>query len=79
MGIARQIKWNTEEIDRDRFSAATKNTLGSTLTIFQLPEYALVELLQDKKPAVEVITQNLVRMDEDEVVSEPLRDMEMLV
>lgn len=61
------------------FLLRPKNTLGSTLTIFQLPEYALVELLQDKKPAVEVITQNLVRMDEDEVVSEPLRDMEMLV
>ncbi|EMH91714.1 putative restriction endonuclease [Klebsiella pneumoniae JHCK1] len=56
MGIARQVKWNTEEIDRDRLSVATKNTLGSTLTVFQLPEYALEELLQDKKPTADVIT-----------------------
>ena len=34
MGIARQVKWNTQEIDRDRLSVATKNTLGSTLTVF---------------------------------------------
>lgn len=78
MGIARQVKWNTQEIDRDRLSVATKNTLGSTLTVFQLPEYALEELLQDKKPTVDVITQNPIAMDEDEVVSDPLRDMEML-
>jgi len=25
MGIARQVKWNTQEIDRDRLSVATKN------------------------------------------------------
>lgn len=78
MGIARQVKWNTQEIDRDRLSVATKNTLGSTLTVFQLPEYALEELLQDKKPTADVITQNPIAMDEDEVVSDPLRDMEML-
>ncbi|CAH3930822.1 Uncharacterised protein [Klebsiella pneumoniae] len=62
MGIARQVKWNTEEIDRDRLSVATKNTLGSTLTVFQLPEYALEELLQDKKPTADVITQNPIAM-----------------
>ena len=37
MGIARQIKWNTDEIDRDTLSTKTKNTLGSTLTVFKLP------------------------------------------
>jgi restriction system protein len=78
IGIVRQVKWNNEEIDRDRLSVATKNTLGSTLTVFQLPEYALVELLRDKKPIVDVITQNPVPMDEDKVVSDPLRGMEML-
>ncbi|HHQ6632560.1 TPA: restriction endonuclease [Serratia fonticola] len=76
MGIARQVKWNGEEIDRDRLSAATKNTLGSTLTVFQLPEYALEELLLDKKPAIDVVTQNPTAMDEDEAISDPLRDIE---
>ncbi|WP_034917125.1 restriction endonuclease [Erwinia sp. 9145] len=76
MGIARQVKWNGEEIDRDRLSAATKNTLGSTLTVFQLPEYALEELLLDKKPSIDVVTQNPTTMDEDEAISDPLRDIE---
>lgn len=78
MGIARQVKWNTQEIDRDRLSVATKNTLGSTLTVFQLPEYALEELLQDKKPTIDVITQNPITMDEDEGTPDLLRDMESL-
>lgn len=78
MGIARHVKWNSDEIDRDRLSVATKNTLGSTLTVFQLPEYALEELLQDKKPTIDVITQNPITMDEDEGTSDLLRDMESL-
>lgn len=78
MRIVRQVKWNRQEIDRDRLSTATKNTLGSTLTVFQLPEYTLEELLQDKKPAVNVITQNPIALDDEEVISDPLRDMEML-
>lgn len=48
MGIARQVKWNTEEIDRDNLSDATRNTLGSTLTVFRVPDFAVNELLQGK-------------------------------
>jgi restriction system protein len=35
MGIARKVKWNAEEIKRDSLSDATRNTLGSTLTVFR--------------------------------------------
>lgn len=78
MGIARQVKWNTQEIDRDRLSTATKNTLGSTLTVFLLPDFAALELLQDKKPAAEVLTQQPLLTEDDEGLSNPLRDMESL-
>ncbi|SEK50259.1 restriction system protein [Kosakonia sacchari] len=77
MGIARQVQWNGEEIDRDRLSIATKNTLGSTLTVFQLPENVLDEFLHDKKSIADAITQNPCTLDDDEAISDPFRDMEM--
>lgn len=49
MGIARKVKWNAEEIKRDSLSDATRNTLGSTLTVFQVPDFAVNELVQGKK------------------------------
>lgn len=48
MGIARKVKWNAEEIKRDSLSDATRNTLGSTLTVFQVPDFAVNELVQGK-------------------------------
>lgn len=78
MGIARQVKWNTEEIDRDNLSDATRNTLGSTLTVFRVPDFAVNELLQGKKPAPDVTPEVLGSVNEEDAVSNPLRDMEMI-
>lgn len=78
MGIARQVKWNAQEIERDRLSTATKNTLGSTLTVFMLPDSAAKELLEDRKPAAEVLAQQPLLAEDEEVLSDPLRDMESL-
>jgi restriction system protein len=39
----RKVEWENE-IERDRLSVPTKNSLGSTLTIFQLPEKAVEEI-----------------------------------
>lgn len=47
----RKVKWE-HEIDRDKLSVPTKNSLGSTLTIFEVPEEAEREidaLLSGKK------------------------------
>ncbi|EHA1941042.1 restriction endonuclease, partial [Salmonella enterica] len=55
MGIARKVKWNAEEIKRDSLSDATRNTLGSTLTVFQVPDFAVNELVQGKKPVSDVV------------------------
>lgn len=78
MGIARKVKWNAEEIKRDSLSDATRNTLGSTLTVFQVPDFAVNELVQGKKPVSDVVPEVPVSGEEDEVVSNPLRDMEMI-
>lgn len=74
MGLVRRVKWNTQEVDRDTLSIASKNTLGSTLTVFQLPDYAVAELLKEKKQAVVVtVTDDVKDADED-----PLLGMEVL-
>lgn len=39
----RKVKWE-HKVDRDRLSVPTKNSLGSTLTIFEVPEEAEREL-----------------------------------
>ena len=36
----RRVDWNAMEVSRDTLATATKNSLGSTLTLFQLPELA---------------------------------------
>lgn len=36
----RRVEWNATEVSRDALTTATKNSLGSTLTLFQLPETA---------------------------------------
>lgn len=46
MALARTVKWQ-KEIGRDTLTEESKNTLGSTLTVFQLPEFAIEELLHD--------------------------------
>lgn len=45
MGLARAVEWQAEEVDRDDLSTPAKNSLGSTLTVFLLPEPVAAELL----------------------------------
>lgn len=44
MPLVRTVKWQPGEIGRDLLGTATKNSLGSTLTVFLLPETAAAEL-----------------------------------
>lgn len=39
----RKVKWDGE-VERDKLSVATRNSLGSTLTLFRLPDFAADEL-----------------------------------
>lgn len=43
MSLRRATEW-IGEVDRDRLSLATRNSLGSTLTIFQIPASAATEI-----------------------------------
>ena len=44
MGIARAVEWADQEVERDQLSLPTKNTLGSTLTVFLLSPHAKAEI-----------------------------------
>lgn len=45
MGLARAVDWQAGEVERDDLSTPAKNSLGSTLTVFLLPEPVAAELL----------------------------------
>lgn len=56
MILARSVAWRGREVPRDELESTTKNSLGSTLTVFKIPEHAARDLLarqEGKELAVE--------------------------
>lgn len=45
MSLARSVSWHSREINRDELDNSSKNSLGSTLTVFLLPALAADDLL----------------------------------
>lgn len=45
MPLARKVQWQARELPRDSLSTGTKNSLGSTLTVFEVPGRAAAEVL----------------------------------
>lgn len=77
MSLARPVTWLGREISRDDLSQPTKNSLGSTLTVFQLPEHATVELLaQQEGASIAADDDELIESDDDEAAVDPLEDIE---
>lgn len=75
MTLARPVAWKEKEVERDSLSDPTKNSLGSTLTIFVVAEFAMQELLGEVAgkpmgPAPEVI--------EEQAEADPLTGLESL-
>jgi restriction system protein len=66
----RKVKW-MREIDRDALSVKTKNSLGSTLTLFRLPESATDEVMAVVKGQKPPQQEEVGEMEEDEEPSEP--------
>ncbi|MBE2894858.1 restriction endonuclease [Spirabiliibacterium falconis] len=46
LSISKQVIWQEKEIFRDSLTQATRNSLGSILTVFELPENASEELIR---------------------------------
>lgn len=53
--LARSVQWSASELQRDALSLPTRNSLGSTLTVFKLPPAAAKEILAEPKGAPPVI------------------------
>jgi len=72
MALARAVHWQQQELPRDNLGVTTKNSLGSTLTLFEVPPSATAEVLAALKGkptpthAAEV----------EEVIADPLADIE---
>lgn len=45
MSLTRPVEWYPHEVDRDKLNSVSRNSLGSTLTIFNVAEVAQKELL----------------------------------
>ncbi|WP_337245754.1 restriction endonuclease [Luteimonas sp. gir] len=56
MPLVRKVQWQSQELPRDSLTTSTKNSLGSTLTLFEVPANAATEVLQvlKGKPAPKV-------------------------
>lgn len=72
MSLTRQVQWQPQELPRDDLSTGAKNTLGSTLTLFEVPSSTASEVLAalKGKPAP------VVEEDVEEAITDPLADIE---
>ncbi|WP_300620122.1 restriction endonuclease [Dokdonella sp.] len=72
MPLARKVQWQTRELSRDSLGTSTKNSLGSTLTLFEVPSGAAAEMLAALKgsPAP------TIEEDTEQAVADPLADIE---
>nr|WP_321870966.1 restriction endonuclease [Paraburkholderia tropica] len=75
MALVRPVAWKEKEVERDSLSDPTKNSLGSTLTIFVVADFAMHELLGEVAgkpvtPAPEVL--------EEQAEADPLAGLESL-
>jgi restriction system protein len=68
MALVRPVQWQPGDIDRDKLSTSSKNTLGSTLTVFRLSDTATGELLAASSGKL------VIQHTEDEEVAADLVD-----
>lgn len=91
LALVRPVTWSGTEIDRDRLSKRAKNSLGSTLTVFVVPEVSakeLVDVVEGKTPTAINESSFDTNDDEDDIAEtvsaevvtlrDPLEDIETL-
>jgi restriction system protein len=72
LSLARTVQWQTEELPRDSLSTSSKNSLGSTLTLFEVPPSAAAEVLAVLKGR----PPSAMKDDAEEAIADPLADIE---
>lgn len=63
----RKVEWKSGEVERDQLSGAAKNSLGSTLTVFVVPDFAAKELLASTEASVSTPSSEVSVGDSNEV------------
>ena len=71
----RRVEWKAVDVSRDALATATKNSLGSTLTLFQLPEMAEADVWRAAKGEQAESTEDQEEDDEEEKLL--LKDLEL--
>jgi len=71
--LTRKVQWQDQELPRDSLSDSTKNSLGSTLTLFEVPPSAAAEMLATLKGQP---VPSAGKDDADEPIADPLADIE---
>lgn len=71
----RRVEWEAMEVSRDALATATKNSLGSTLTLFQLPEMAKEDVWRAARGEQMEPTEGQEEDDEEEKLL--LEDLEL--
>ena len=66
----RKVEWTATEVSRDRLSTSTKNTLGSTLTLFRIPDSAEHDILSAAQGEVEAPPPDQQNDEEEELLKD---------
>ena len=76
MEISSAVDWLPDEVDRDRLSVSTRNSLGSVLTVFKLPDTASDELLAAATGVATTTSEHEVEAEAK--IDDPLENYEAL-
>lgn len=72
MALVRKVQWQQQELPRDNLGTNTKNSLGSTLTLFEVPFDAAAEVFEALKGKPVVPKED----EAEESIADPLADVE---
>ncbi len=88
IALIRPVRWHEQEISRDSLSIATRNSLGSTLSIFKVPDISAIELSElidndNTPPSSEhkiPLIESEIRQEfigDDATLTDPLKEIEL--
>ena len=66
----RNVDWTATEISRDQLATATRNTLGSTLTLFRIPDPAEQDILRVAQGGAEIPAPEDLFEEEEELLQD---------
>ena len=66
----RSVEWTATEVSRDRLATPTKNTLGSTLTLFRIPDSAERDILRAARDGSEAAPPEELVEEEEELLED---------